>query len=49
MAPKGWGADSRDASRAARKKALEVGVDGGHGKAPYYMCPLIQPPMQPSI
>ena len=30
MAPKGWGAPSREVSRAARKAALEGGIDGGH-------------------
>ena len=30
MAPKGWGAPSREISRAARKAALEGGIDGGH-------------------
>ena len=30
MAPKGWGGAGKEATRAARKLALELGVDGGH-------------------
>ena len=30
MAPKGWGGDGKEATRAARNYALELGVDGGH-------------------